>query len=272
MNSANRAFVPHGSNGINFQDCVAYRIDKRAYWWDEGPDNVSADISYQKCIAMLIFPGGSAEEKNRLAGFQLGGAVGSSAVDCAAVCIQGQSDSGGFWWPGGEGDSVQPWAFRRNISHNNEGHGFIVWQNTNHAHFLESSVAYRNQQGGIHHGAYRNPYRYSDMLLQENQGGQAVVLHANAKDSGMLFENIATDGILWMDKHNLPPQGVNLHRRVTYRSVVYDETGEFPSIQVFEDTGLTIDRFDLGGIHPASTIDIVESGQLLARWAGGSWT
>ncbi|HKX76669.1 MAG TPA: hypothetical protein VJR05_14905, partial [Acidimicrobiia bacterium] len=204
MNSPNRAFVPHGSHGVKFRDCVAYRITKRAYWWDEGPGNQSADIRYEKCLAILIFRGSSGEEKNRLAGFQLGGATGSAAIDCAAVCVQGQSDSGGFWWPGGEGDSIQAWDFRRNVSHNNQGHGYIVWQNTNNKHFLEASVAYRNARGGIHHGAYRNPYRYSNMVLQENQGGQAVLLHANAKDSGLLFENIATDGILWIDKHNLP--------------------------------------------------------------------
>ena len=30
------AFVPHMSNGITFEDCVAYSVNEDAYWWDPG--------------------------------------------------------------------------------------------------------------------------------------------------------------------------------------------------------------------------------------------
>ncbi len=81
----NRAFVPHGWHGVRFMDCVAYRTAKRPYWWDEGDGNESHDISHEKWLAMVVFPGPGGEEKNRLTGFQLGMARRSKIVDCAVV-------------------------------------------------------------------------------------------------------------------------------------------------------------------------------------------
>lgn len=266
----NRAFVPHGSHGVRFMDCVAYRTVKRPYWWDEGEGNESHDISYEKCLAMVVFSGPGGEEKNRLAGFQLGAARRSKIVDCAVVAVQGKDDSGGFWWPGGQ--SLTPWDFRRNVSHNNVGHGFIVWQNTNKAHFLKDSVAFRNKGSGVDHGAYRNPYRYENMILQENETGIGVTLHANARDQGQVFQNILTDGLLYVDNHNLPPAAMHRHIDVTYTRVVYREKGNNPSNQEFIDCGLRSEDFDLADIHKNSTITIVESGSIVDRWEAGSWS
>jgi hypothetical protein len=266
----NRAFVPHGSDGVRFMDCVAYRTTKRPYWWDENEGNESEDISYEKCLAMAVFAGPGGEEKNRLAGFQLGAALRSKAVDCAVVAVQGQDDSGGFWWPAGE--SIAPWDFRRNVAHNNVGHGFIVWQNTGHAHFLEDSVAYRNSGAGVDHGAYRNAYRYTDIVLQENADGIAVKLHANAREDGQTFSGILTDGLLFVDDHKQPPAAAHRHLNSTYTGVVYREKDENPSHQEFIDCGLEPDDFDLSGIHAQSSIVIKEGSRVTARWSGGSWS
>jgi len=265
----NRAFVPHGSHGIRFEDCVAYNTTKRPFWWDEGQGNESHDISYQKCLAMVVGAGPGGEEKNRLAGFQLGMARRSRVVGCAVVGVQGRDDSGGFWWPGGQ--SLSPWDFRDNVSHNNVGHGFIVWQNTDEAHFLADSVAYRNSRSGVDHGAYRNPYTYRNMVLQENGDGVAVILHANAREQGQTYQNIRTDGLLYVDDHNQPPAALHRHINATYTRVVYNEKVKNPSNQEFVDCGLSPDDFDLLGIHPNSTIMIQESGTIIAQWQDGSW-
>jgi hypothetical protein len=265
----NRAFVPHGSHGIRFEDCVAYKTVKRPYWWDEERANESHDISYQKCLAMHVVAGPDGEEKKRLAGFQLGLARRSRVVGCAVVGVQGEDDSGGFWWPGGQ--SLSPWDFRDNVSHNNVGHGFIVWQNTDEAHFLADSVAYRNSRSGVDHGAYRNPYTYRNMVLQENAEGVAVTLHANAREQGQTYQNIRTDGLLYVDDHNQPPAALHRHINATYTRVVYNEKVKNPSNQEFVDCGLSPDDFDLSGIHPNSTIMIQESGTIIAQWQDGSW-
>jgi hypothetical protein len=265
----NRAFVPHGSHGIQFTDCVAYNTTKRPYWWDEGEENESQDISYEHCLAMLVSAGPDGEEAKRLAGFQLGLARRSKVVGCAVVGVQGSDDSGGFWWPAGQ--SLKPWDFRDNVSHNNVGHGFIVWQNGDEPHFLADSVAYRNSRSGVDHGAYRNAYAYRNMILQENATGVGVTLHANARDRGQTFENIRTDGLLYVENHNQPPSAVNSHTNATYSGVVYDELGKHPSSQEFFDCGLRPEDFDLSGIHPDSKISIHEGSEVLARWEGGAW-
>jgi hypothetical protein len=266
----NRAFVPHGSHGIRFRDCVAFNTRKRPFWWDEDEGNESSDIDYDKCLAMLVKPGPGGDEKFRLAGFQLGRARRSRVRNCAAVAIQGSDDSGGFWWPGGQ--SLAPWDFRDNVSHNNQGHGYIIWQNTHENHFLVDCVAFRNSKGGVDHGAYRNPYRYENLVLQENQSGIAVRLHANANSQGQLLRNIRTDGRLHVDNHNLPSDAVHRHVNVTYSKVVYGEQNKNPSMQEFVDCGLSSGDFDLGDIHPKSTIKIVEGGKVVANWVDGSWS
>jgi hypothetical protein len=266
----NRAFVPHASHGIRFLDCVAYKTVKRPYWWDEEPANESHDISYQKCLAMHVVAGPDGEEKKRLAGFQLGLARRSSVVGCAVVGVQGEDDSGGFWWPGGQ--SLSPWDFRDNVSHNNVGHGFIIWQNTDEAHFLADSVAYRNSRSGVDHGAYRNPYTYRNMVLQENATGIAVTLHANAREQGQLYENIRTDGMLMVSNHTQPPAAIHRHVNATYTGVVYKEKGKNPSHQEFIDCDLSPDDFDLSGIHPESTISIEAAGKVIARWSRNIWS
>ena len=266
----NRAFVPHGSHGIQFRDCVAYNTRKKPFWWDPDTGNESFDIKYEKCLAMLVTQGSDPEEKFRLAGFELGRARRSSAINCASVAVQGQDDSGGFWWPGGQ--SLAPWDFRNNVSHNNEGHGYIVWQNTNEDHFLSNCIAFRNSEGGVDHGAYKNQYRYEDLILQENRSGVAVRLHANATDRGQMLKNIRTDGHLHVENHTLPTSAVHQHVGATYSKVVYREKGENPSHQEFVDCGLAMSDFDLGDIHPGSTIRIVENGKVVAGWEKGSWS
>ena len=266
----NRAFVPHGSDGIRFYDCVAYRTTKKPFWWDEGDGNDSADVTYDKCLAMVVFRGPAGEERNRLTGFQLGEARGSRCINSAAVAIQGQDDSGGFWWPGS--GSLEPWEFRNNVAHNNVGHGFIVWQNTDNPHVIEDCVAFRNERAGIDHGAYRNGYFYRDLVLQENLSPTSINVHANAKADGQTYSNIRTDGGLILKQHNLPPQGSHRHVNVGYTHVVFDERGVEPSYQEFIDCGLTTDDFDLSGIHPNSTILIQEGGNTVAQWANGSWS
>lgn len=266
----NRAFVPHGSHGIKLRDCVAFDTTKRPFWWDEGAGNETHDVIYDKCLAMLVRQGPEKEEQYRLAGFQLGRVRRGSVVDCSVVAVHGRDDSGGYWWP--SDPNLDDWDFRRNVSHNNVGHGFIVWQNTNTSNVLQDSVAFRNSRAGADHGAYANNYRYVNMVLQENGDGVAVSLHANARDGGLTFSNLLTDGLLYVDDHSQEPSAKHLHQRATYTGVVYREKDKHPSHQEFEDCGLGQGDFDLDGIHPDSTIVVREGGELVGQWSGGSWS
>jgi hypothetical protein len=53
--SGNRAFVPHASHGIVFQNCIAYNIWEEPFWWDQAMEMDKSDaIVWKNCLAALI--------------------------------------------------------------------------------------------------------------------------------------------------------------------------------------------------------------------------
>jgi hypothetical protein len=178
--SDHHAFVPHGSHGMTFRNCVAYNIKGDAFWWDpyEGdPANDSDDILYENCLATDI-EGGVVSPQGETAGFYMGGGVGNKAIGCVAACTPRYNTNSGFHWGSKNNATDNTWVFEDCVSHNHGDWGVFVWQNTGtQNHQMTRYVAYSNGSGAVKHGAYNNwGYHYIDNVYWGNGG--PVSLHA----------------------------------------------------------------------------------------------
>ena len=148
--SGNRAFVPHGSNGVTFNNTIAYDVVGAAYWWDPpSPANPglheSDDIVYNGAVAAKVWA--SESQIHRSAAFELGAGVNPTVINSVAVGMQGGGkDNSGFFWPAA---AEGVWTFVNNRAHNNNAHGIFVWQNTNIRHVINGFTAYFNMKSGV---------------------------------------------------------------------------------------------------------------------------
>lgn len=178
--SDHHAFVPHGSHGMTFRNCVAYNIKGDAFWWDpyEGiEENDSDDILYENCLATDV-TGGVVTPQGETTGFYMGGGVGNKAIRCVAACTEPYNTNSGFHWGSKNNATDNTWVFEDCISHNHGDWGVFVWQNTGTLnHLMSGFVGYSNGRGGVKHGAYNNwGYHYIDNIYYNNGG--PVALHA----------------------------------------------------------------------------------------------
>lgn len=272
----NHAFVPHGSHGITFIDCVAFDTIGEAFWWDPPPDersplNNSDDTTWQHCLAGYVSP--SDDRGYRLAAFMMGAGSGNKCIDCTAVGVQGQKDASGFMWPEDANDNIggTVWTFEGCVSHNNRAQGIFTWQNDSGLHPIDQFVAYRNGDTGIDHGAYVNRYRYSNLTLSEN-GSYSIQSHALGRGDPIIFENVIASEPLLVSKHVLEGSPV-IYRNLSVPRVIVDEKtddGNIESTQVFEDCGLAPSDFDLRSVAKGTVIEIRQNGTPTHRW-DGSW-
>lgn len=273
-----RAFVPHGSHGVTFLDCVAFNTAGEAYWWDLRPTpgetaNDSHDTIWQHCLAAYVFAQKGANDI-RLTGFFLGNGSGNRCIDCTAVAVQGGQNSSGFHWPE-KAEAV--WEFRGCVAHNNTTDGIFAWQNNVHIHQIQEFIAYRCGRAGIENGAYLNNFQYIGATLTDSPAG--VISHALTRDSlarggPIVFENVISNGGLVIGKHRVPSQSAVSYRSCRFTNVVVNEVaadGGEPGMHELIDSQLEPSNFDLAAIHPASTIRISEGGRLLWEWSGGGW-
>jgi hypothetical protein len=265
----NHAFVPHGSHGITFRDCVAVRTLNDAYWWDPPAGNTannSNDIMYDHCLALDVSPAPSGVGKHRLSGFHLGsGRDGSNtARDCVAAGIRGGADASGFFWPEKAG---AVWNFQDCVAHNNQAHGIFVWQNTSTYHLIDLFTGYGNRTVDVAHGAYRNRYDYRRLTVG------SVEVNAVSKD-GETAQRWTDSAIgVFISAHHNPTQTAQqptVIERCRIGQIVYAEDGG-PSVSRFVDCGVAPDKFDLRQIHPDTLIETVEGGEIKHLWAAGSW-
>jgi hypothetical protein len=227
--SANYSFVPHATHGLTLRDCVAYHTGEHGYWWDPDtrdsyPHNASFDVTYDRCGAFKLRSEHFGNGSNHIAnGFYLTQGEGNRVIGCVAAGQVAGLNAGGFY--GGANSNGRPgqWEFRDNVSHNNDSLGLYFWQNgTTDNHLLTSFVAYRNSRHGINQGAYRNPFRYRDVVLAEN-GRSQLRQQAN----GLWQRDLGT------------PSG--------YDRVVFDAGGSGPCIETYQTRG----EFE----HPIEFID-----------------
>jgi hypothetical protein len=174
--AGNHAFVPHGSHGISFLDCISHNTVEDAFWWDEG--DITNDTLWERCVASRVKIG---DETYAEAGFMLGAGTGNVSRGCVAVGVESPKTGAGYQWPSKANQKPNVWVFEDCVAHNNAANGIFVWQVDPHHHIVERFVAYRNGQHGVFHGAYSNRYEYRDLLLQ-GDAVAALHLHANTRD------------------------------------------------------------------------------------------
>jgi hypothetical protein len=204
-----RGFVPHLSNGTTFDGCIAHDVFENGFWWDVASagtlSDPSDDTTWTRCVASRV-KSDPAFRGFRITGFSLGQGANCRATDSVAVGIQGNGDASGFGWVE---TANTPWAFERNLSHNNARHGIFVWQNNDQQHVVRDFACYNNGGAGISHGAYRNGYRFVNAWLFANRTA-SIIGHATAVIQGLQFERIVCDGdnqqvgMVVLPRHTLP--------------------------------------------------------------------
>ncbi len=182
-NSTNRAFVPHGSNGITFRDTIASNIAGEAYWWDDPGTNESCrfrkfctldnsnDTTYDHALADGITNAVGDNRGFTLSAFRLGAGSGNRIVDSVAMNINPThvKSCSGFHWPSkaNQNDGGNVWVFEDNKTFDDRCHGIFVWQNDGNHHIVDGFVG-----PGINHGAYGNNYDYRNVVVSR------VAVHA----------------------------------------------------------------------------------------------
>jgi hypothetical protein len=262
-NIGNHAFVPHASHGITLSGTIAYDVVEEAYWWDPAsPDlakgasdpNATNNLTIYRAVAAKVHNDG----EGRGSAFYLGSSgTNVKITDSVAVGVYstgGKSfDISGFRWPG---TGRTNWVFEDNISHNNQGHGTFVWQNTGTRHVVTRFDSYFNGKFGIVHGAYRNPYSYTDIQLWGNREG-AIEHHANGKPASSTGEsqdwtNVEGDGMWLISHHGLGPEAPVTVTNVTLPELVVSEGPGNGSWFIFENADFG--SIDLSGANPTTII------------------
>lgn len=270
------AFVPHGSHGISFPGCVAYKTTGDAFWWDQStPTNTandSNDTDWSDCLVMHVLP---SPNSLRLTGFIIGAGANCKCNRSVATGVAGflnfDGSRSGFNWP--EEASRGPWEFKDCVAHNNVENGTFAWQNNTKHHLIENLTTYRNGRTGINHGAYVNDYHYIGGSLTDD----GMILHALSEDTHpILIRGIKSNARLQVLEHNFAFTIPTVFRDGSFSQVIYREAGKASWLQ-FYDYDLHPADFSLFGntgpgsntsINPGSVIEIFENDVLIHRWAG----
>ena len=214
--AGHHAYVAHASHGVTFRDCVSHNTMSAAYWWDPGPENVTRDVFYDRCVASKVDTGTAGQFRHAAFGLGFGGS--NSAHGCVAVGVTGSKNASGFIWPepsgsgGKKGDGTgSVWDFVDCVAHNNKVNGIFVWQNNSGESVIDRFVAYHNGKAGIEHGAYKNVYQYRDSILYGNKRAGAMVAAVSGEVQPLAFVNVLFDGAglseygIWFSDHNADP-------------------------------------------------------------------
>jgi hypothetical protein len=254
MNSTNRAFVPHASNGITFLDTIAKNIVGDAYWWDPPPfqsgdqTNNSNDITYDHALADGVTNAAGDDRGFRLAAFRLGSGSGNTIINSVAMNVtpSNPKDAAGFIWPEGVA-GPSSWRFENNVAHNNSSNGIFVWQNSEQTHVIDGYRGYANGSSDIDHGAYRNIYDYRNVTVDN------VQVHA----LGWSITG-GTIGTVETMKHNLVGSPVTFTNVAVGKLIIDNATdnGENPGHYVFNNTGLSFNKVTVRSAVPGTKVTI----------------
>ncbi len=163
-------FVAHASHGITFRNTIAFDVQADAYWWDQGVEEQSHDITYERAVAAKVSPGGPDiddpnGDKFTVTGFKLTKGTGLMLRDSVAVGVQGTVDASGIWWT--PSADFGEWEQERTISHNNAALGTFIWSNVGPPPVIKHAAYYHNNKG-IRQGAYSNSYAHEDSITFGN--------------------------------------------------------------------------------------------------------
>lgn len=181
--AGSHAFVTHQSHGITLLNCIAYKVEEHAFWWDEG--ETTDDSVWDSCVAARV-----ATTDFSVGGFYLPMGVRNLIRACVAVGVEGP-DGAGIISPAQLSNGE--WTIEDCLAHNNRHAGFKAYINTSKTDnkVVTRLTAYRNDFG-IDHGAYQNSWLYDTFTLYDNTGA-GVRLRAVANSSGILFANGTID-------------------------------------------------------------------------------
>lgn len=211
-NAGHHAFVAHASHGVTFRDCVSHDTMSAAYWWDMGPEHVTKDLLYERCVASKVTVGSVGQFRHT--GFALGFGGANRALGCVAVGVTGTKNASGFHWPepvgvfGKDNPNESVWGFVDCVAHNNKVNGIFVWQNNPGKSVIDRFVAYHNGRAGIEHGAYRNVYQYRNSTVYGNGEAGVMVAAVSGQAVPLAFTNMLFDGAglndyaITFSKHN----------------------------------------------------------------------
>lgn len=265
--AGNRGFVPHGSHGVTFTDCVYWDGFDEAYWWDvDVTDDQSHDITYDRCVAGRVDTG---PPLKAVTGFHLSGGERATIRNCAAFGVLGTNRSSGFHWP----DDLNltennVWTFEDNLAHNNKVVGTFGWQNDWHDHVVTRLHTYRCGTNGLLHGAYGNVYRFTDCESTDHGGDQAdFALHAQTPDQPLRAGRVitVTGGHLshvWIAPHSAIGGFPAVFRNVAVNRVTVNEINSAKRGLVdFIDCGLTGADVKVNYMHAQSVVRVQSGSQ-----------
>lgn len=227
-NTGGAAFVPHGSNGITFRDCVAHDVRDSGFWWD--PGDATHDTTWERC-AVFGIPKNPGTIGLGISGFFHGIGLRNVTRGCVAVGLLNQSvNSGGFNWPSAANHSDNVWFWDDNVAHNNKEGGIGVWQNDKNPHLISRYVGYHNGVG-ISHGAYTNTYTYRDCVTFGN--GTELIQHAIGATA---FETTTFDGNVLITKHSLASLATTRYSNCRITGLVTVSESVNPGVIRFESS------------------------------------
>ncbi len=261
-------FVPHSSNGITFVDCVSYKSFEDAYWWDIR--EATSDLLYDRCAAFTMRS--DPDFRGSPSGFLMGRGTNIKARDCVVVDTKGSKEAAGYHWPSQLNNDVDNvWTFTGCRAHNNQGDGLRVWQNDTNDHLIQDFVTFHNRNSGIDHGAYRNNYRYDQIVSFGNATGKQagpsrrsgdIVSRANSKGN-QTFTGVSAGNLVIGEHLNLPALApvrfIDLKVDTVY--VVEDLAMAAGTYQLNCAPGFDLDLSDFVVLskHPQTTITVNRS-------------
>lgn len=225
-NSANHAFVPHGSHGITFRDTIAKNIIREAYWWDPGASNATHNTLYDHVLADNVdYPLslGNRGVHHTMAGFFLGRGNGNVVRNSVARNVDGGQNCAGFHWPE---DEIGVWTFSNNAAYGSECNGIFIWQNSGHNHVINGF-----RGAAIDHGAYVNRYQFRNLDVN------GVEVHALGASGDSPIYDGGKLGQVTIKPHSLEG-GPVIFRNVTIGSFTIDNGGGKPGTYKLNNTNL----------------------------------
>jgi hypothetical protein len=135
-------------------------------------------------------------------GINPSGGEGSGCVGCVATGVaynfgQFGNEAALHLSEGGSGRPLD-FVFNNNVTHNNAGHGISNWQNAGELEpAYDLNQAWSNAENGVHHGAYSNPYFFTNLTAIDNAGADFAVIAIQSDESrprvdGALFDGFST--------------------------------------------------------------------------------
>lgn len=250
INSANHAFVPHGSHGITFKDTIAKNGRCDAYWWDP-PEfqststvNNSNDIVYDHALADGVTNCIGDSRGFRLSAFNLGAGRGNIIRNSVARNVKPSSpkDCSGFHWPELHHDQPSSWTFTNNASFNSLCNGIFVWQNDSQTHTINGFKG-----DGIDHGAYVNTYDYRNINVD--------FVEVHALSWSVTGGSI---GVVKVFRHALRADPVVFSDVTIDRFIINnaDDGGHVPGTYVLSNTGLACADIEYVSVVPGTVVRI----------------